>query len=90
MRIRCYNEKGAKFTTTLDKAVLNDWYPVEGIELLHRKDLWERKIVTVLGMSESVVYYNSKRDACIEKLDALRKLSLNIPRSVKEIPNEVR
>ena len=84
-RCRVYNDKGAKFTTTSEKAKGNSWLLVEGVELLHRKALWERKIDMCSDMATSQEYYLGKLQTCLDKLHALRSEGFYIPTKLAEI-----
>ncbi len=88
-RVRVYNEKGAKFTTTADKAIKNNWVPVEGVELLHRMDLWSRKMENDKGIGVSFEYYSVKRSECFDRLKALRAEGYYIPESTEDLNYDV-
>ena len=59
-RVRVYNNKGAKFTTTSEEAIARQFIPVEAVELLRRLDVWKRKMSMATGMKESMRYYDQK------------------------------
>ena len=89
-RIRVYNEKGAKFTTTSDLAIQSKLIPVEAVELLHRAKLWERKFNMSHEMRVSQEYYQNKWDSCLERLDHLRKEGYAVPRSVEDLHENIK
>ena len=87
-RVRVYNEKGAKFTTTSDKAIENNWILVEVKELLERKKILERKISITSGMEASLQYYNKKLCFCQNQLGELRKQHYYVPSDLDDLnPN---
>ena len=88
-RVRVYNEKGAKFTTTSDLAIHSKLILVEVVELLHRAKIWERKFNMSHEMQASQEYYKNKWDFCLERLEHLRKEGYNVPRSVEDLHENI-
>jgi hypothetical protein len=90
-RVRAYDHKGAKRTVTCSEVKHQTLLLVEGVELLHRKAMWERRIRTCDGMETSQAYHKQKLDECIKKLNALRAEGFYIPTTLDEIrPPELR